>query len=94
MNLNRGEKNRASECIVAIHRKGLGRDAIRYIIAKLAKSPDEPFVRTRGEKHRASECLVMIGRYGFSKDAVEYIITELTKSVEGPKEEEGTYDEE
>lgn len=92
--MNRGEKNRASECIVAIHRKGIGREGIRYIIAKLANPAEEPFVGNRGEKHRASECLVLIGRYNFSKEAIEYIIAGLTKSIEKPlKDEERTDDE-
>ena len=93
--MNRGEKNRADGCINAIHKKELSVEAIRYIIAILAKSPEEPLVRNRGEKHRASECLVMIGRYGFSKDVKEYIIAELTKTLERLlKKEERTDNEE
>ena len=80
--MNRGQKNHADECIVAIHGKGIGREGIRYIIAKLANPAEEPLVENQGEKNRASECLVMIGRYGFSKDVKEYIIAELTRTLE------------
>lgn len=92
--MNRGEKNRASECIVAIHKKGLGKEAIRYVIAKLDKSSEVSRPKNRGEMNRASECLVLIGRYNFSKEAIEYIIAGLTKSIEKPlKDEERTDDE-
>lgn len=86
--MNRGEKDRANNCLAEIRRMGIGEEAIRYIIANLAKSSEGCSPRNRGEMDRANACIVMIGRYGFCGEAKEYIIAELTKSIEKPQQKE------